>query len=310
MTGRLSRMAPITKPPRRGIAFFLLLLPAFSAASEPNRFELGQRPFAQSSSWNTPIPANATYTKLDWPASTGYNYSVAWSGYSPAVYVASPSDPLVQVTHAASWGYPARTIKVRMPSAADGADGSDGELLIVDGDIVHNFWQFKRHSVTTASAKAYGAAHVHTDSGWGRKAPPLSAGVVATGSSQLAGLLVQAETERGEIDHALHLAIDMALAKPGFTGEAISGDGRNPNGIMQQGERLAIPPHTPMPDGLSPLGQKVFRAYQRYGAFVVDVAGGVTNLRAQRNAYDKATITALWHDLGRITPLLQRVRQD
>ena len=103
------------------------------------------------------------------------------------------------------------------------------------------------------------------------------------------------------------LSIDMSLAKPGHIGEAISGDGPNPNGLLQEGQRLAIPPAVPMPQGLSPLGQKVFRAYQRYGAFVIDVAGGVTNLRAQANAYDRATIAALRRDVARITRLLERV---
>jgi hypothetical protein len=51
----------------------------------------------------------------------------------------------------------------------------------------------------------------------------------------------------------------------------------------------------------------VFRAYVKYGAFVIDVAGGTTNLRAQANGYDAATITALQSDLGRITPLLRAV---
>ncbi len=64
-----------------------------------------------------------------------------------------------------------------------------------------------------------------------------------------------------------------------------------------------------MPRGLSPLGQKVFRTYQRYGVFVIDVAEGVTNLRAQSNAYDEATIAALQIDLGRISRLLQRVKK-
>lgn len=282
---------------------------ATGAPAQTNRFVLGQRPFAQSSSWNTPIPAHATYTKLNWPPSTGYNYSVARDGYAPPVYVSSPSDSPVRVTHPAAWGYPAGTITVRIPPDAKGAAGTDGELLVVDGDIVHNFWQFKRLDPTTASAQAYGAANVLTGSGWGTKSPFRSAGIVATGSSQLAGLLVQAETDRGEIEHALHLAVDKTLAKPGFTGEAISGDGVNPNGIVQQGERLGIPPQTPMPDGLSPLGQKVFRAYRKYGAYVVDVAGGVTALRAQANAYDEATMMALWQDMGRLTPLLQRVQQ-
>jgi len=71
---------------------------------------------------------------------------------------------------------------------------------------------------------------------------------------------------------------------------------------------LAIPPETDMPSGLSPLGQKVFRAYQKFGAFVVDVAGGVTNLRAQANAYDEQTITLLRRDTAKLTPLLERVQ--
>jgi hypothetical protein len=58
---------------------------------------------------------------------------------------------------------------------------------------------------------------------------------------------------------------------------------------------------------LSRLGQKVFRAYQEYGAFVVDVANGATNLRAQANGYDTATIAALQLDMLKITPMLQRI---
>jgi hypothetical protein len=194
-----------------------------------------------------------------------------------------------------------------MPSEADGAVGSDGELLVIDGDVVHNFWQFKRHSLTEASARSYGATNVISCSGWGRASPFLGAGIVAAGSSQLAGMLVRAETDRGEIVHALQISVDMPLAKPGHLGEAISGDGHNKNGLVQEGQRLAIPLTVPMPQELSSLGQKVFRAYQKYGAFVIDVAGGVTSLRAQANAYDDTTITALVRDVQKITPMLERV---
>jgi hypothetical protein len=120
--------------------------------------------------------------------------------------------------------------------------------------------------------------------------------------------LVQAETDRGEIAHALQISIDASLAKPGHTGEAISGDGRHPDGLVREGERLAIPPTAPMPHGLSLLGEKVFRALQTHGAFVVDVAGGVTNLRAQANAYDAITIAALREDIARIGRMLERVK--
>ncbi|MFO1098526.1 MAG: VCBS repeat-containing protein [Xanthobacteraceae bacterium] len=270
-------------------------------------FTLGMVPFAATSEWNTEITAGSTYTSLAWPASTGYNYSVAWSSYSPSVYVASSSDPLVTVSYPAGWGYPGGSIKIHMPAAADGAAGTDGELLVIDGDIVYNFWQFDRTSLTTGTAASFGQENIVTGDGWGSKSPFLSAGITAIGASQLGGLLVKAETDTGVINHALQLTVDFKLAQPGFTGDAIAGDGSSSTGIVQEGDHLAIAPGTPMPSGLSPLGQEVFVALQKYGAYVVDVSGGTTNLRAQANAYDDATMTALWKDMGKITPLLQEV---
>src|SRR5258705_12615271 len=96
-------------------------------------FSLGTAPFSPTSTWNTPIGTGASYTTLNWPAPTGYNYNVAWSSYSPAVYTASASDPLVQVSYPAGWGYPGGTISVHMPAAANGAAGTDGEVLVIDG---------------------------------------------------------------------------------------------------------------------------------------------------------------------------------
>lgn len=280
--------------------------PQTAKGDPPGRgFTLGKRPFAATSSWNTPIPAGAMFQKVGWPPDA--RFGVAWSSYSPAVYIAAASDPVVAIDYPPSWGLPAGTVRVRLPAGVDGASGTDGELLVIDGGTVHNFWQFRRTGPEAATAQSYAATNVATGSGWGRMSPFLGAGIVAAGSSQLAGLLVQAETDQGEIGHALQLVIDWNYAKPGHIGEAISGDGPNPKGLLQEGQRLAIPATAGMPDGLSPLGQKVFRAYQRYGAFVIDVAGGVTNLRAQANAYDQATITALDRDLVRISPLLQRV---
>ena len=271
----------------------------------PAQFTIGERPFAPSSSWNTAIAEGATYQKVGWPITA--RFGVAWSSYSPAIYAASNSDPVVSVQYPPSWGFPGGIVNVRMPPDADGAVGTDGELLVIDGSVVHNFWQFKRLNAAEATARSYGATNVITGNGWGRASPFRGAGIVAAGSSQLAGLLVQAETDRGEIAHALQISVDMPLAKPGHVGEAINSDGRNPNGLVQEGQRLAIPRTATMPLGLSPLGQQVFRACQRYGAFVIDVAGGVTNLRAQANAYDQVTIAALRRDVQRIVPMLQHV---
>lgn len=273
----------------------------------PSAFQLGQVPFAATSSWNTPIPPSTVYTNVAWPASTGYNYTVSWDAYSAAIFVAAPTDPLVNVTYPAGWGYPGGTLQIHMPANADGAPGTDGELLIVDGTKVHNFWIFKRTSLTTATAQSYGVSDVLTGTGWGSKSPFLGAGITAAGSSQMAGILVQAETDAGEIRHALNIRGDASIVAAGAVGFAISSDGSASGGILREGQRYAIPPSTVMPSGLSPLGQKVFRALQNYGAYVTDVSGGCTTIGAQQNAYDNATITKLWHDTNSIIPLLKSV---
>jgi hypothetical protein len=244
---------------------------------------------------------------LNWPASTGWNYWVNWENYSPAIHVGQSTDPLVQVSIPDSWGWPAQTIGIRLPIGVTGASGTDGEVLAIDGTTIHNCWQFKRTSNTTGTCSAYGRADASAHTGWGSKSPFLSAGIVAAGSSQMAGLLVQAETDAGEIEHALQMALEFSLQKPNPVGEAIYSDGGSSSGISQEGERLAIPPGTAMPSGLSPLGQKVFRAMQKYGVFNIDVAG-VTILRAQANAYNESVISALRADVGKLIPLLHRVQ--
>ena len=90
------------------------------------------------------------------------------------------------------WGYPGGTVSVHMPAAANGAAGTDGELIVIDGDVAYNFWQFKRTSTTTASAASFGQENIVTGDGWGSKSPFLSAGITAAGASQLGGLIVKA----------------------------------------------------------------------------------------------------------------------
>ena len=263
--------------------------------------------FSATSPWNTPLGSGATYSAIKWPGSTGYNYTVNWDNYSPAVYVASASDPLVTVSYPAGWGYPGGTIQVHMPAAANGAAGTDGELVVIDNGVAYNFWQFNRTSTNTATAGSMGEANVVSGNGFGSKNPFLSAGTTAIGASELGGLLTAADQSAGSINHALQLVVDSTLVSSGLLGLAISSDGSSASGIVKEGELLAIPANMAMPSGLSALGQEVFTALQKYGAYVVDVAGGDTAIRAQSNAFDATTMTALWHDMGNITPLLEAV---
>ena len=196
-------------------------------------YNLADRPFLATSSWNTPIPSTASLTPLSWTLS-GIAYSIGWSSYSAPIYVASPADPLVQVSCPASWGWPANP-SFHVPSAATGAPGTDGEIVVIDGTTVYNVWQFKRTSDSAATGSSFAATDVKTGTGWGTTSPFLAAGIMAAGSSELAGMLVDAETSAGEINHAIQVEMPAPLNLPGFSGSAISGDGHLTTGTVQEG---------------------------------------------------------------------------
>jgi hypothetical protein len=266
-------------------------------------FNLSSTPFSSTSAWNQQVNTGATYTSLNWPTSTGWNYDVGW-GNVP-VYVASSSDPVVQVSVPASWGWPGGTVSVHVPAGATGGTPTDSSIVIIDGDTVYNFWRFNRTSNTTATAQSYGETNAVTDTGWGSSG--IGAGILAVGASELGGMLIKAQTDSGTIDHALQLAVDGSLLKSGYVSPAIATDGSSSSGIMQEGQHLAIAPGTPMPSGLSALGQEVFRALQQYGAYVIDSGGTQTSIRTQANAYDAATMNALRLDMNSVLPMLKAV---
>ncbi|WP_194462876.1 hypothetical protein [Bradyrhizobium sp. CCBAU 53340] len=284
-------------------------------------FNLSSTPFSSGSLWNQQVNTGATYTSINWPTSTGWNYAA--TDLFP-VYVASSSDPVVQVSVPETYGWPAGTVSVHIPVGATGGGGAgygsdpnpDNPIIVVDGDIAYNFWRFSWTSNTTATAQAYGEANVVTGTGWGALQTPtaqnnwssvLGAGVSADGSSELGGLLVKAQTDTGTINHALQLAVDNSLLAPGYVAPAIGSDGYTAGAPLQEGQLLAIAPGTPMPSGLSPLGQEVFRALQQYGAYITERGGDQTALRIQQNAYDATTISALDADVNKFLPLLKAV---
>jgi hypothetical protein len=61
------------------------------------------------------------------------------------------------------------------------------------------------------------------------------------------------------------------------------------------GSRLVVPSTAMMPTGLSPLGQKVWRAAQRYGLIVVDQVGGSSPV-----LYADTTVSSAHLDLLRV----------
>ncbi len=188
-----------------------------------------------------------------------------------------------------------------------GAVGTDGEILVMNGAVCHNFWVFTRTGLTTGTADAYAYSNVLSDTGWGVLSPFHGQGINAAGSSELGGLLRQAVSDTGHIPYALQLRVDVAQNKTGFVAPAINGDGAAGTGITQTGQRLAITKGTGMPAGLSALGQIIFTTLQNYGCYVIDSTGGTYGFRANPLEYDAATLTALDADCAAIIRLLKRV---
>jgi hypothetical protein len=211
----------------------------------------------------------------DEPALRADHWWVNHESYSIPVVTAHADDPLVAVSVPDSWGWPAGTVALHVPTGITGASGTDGALVVVSDGVAYDFWQFRRADATHASATAYAEADVVAGSGFGSTNPFRGAGIRAAGSSGLGGLLTGADVTGGtDIRHALAVSLLGSELGAAFVAPAIASDGHGDTGSIPTGARLGIPAGTPMPSGLSSLGQRIWRALVTYGAFVVDQHSG------------------------------------
>jgi hypothetical protein len=228
------------------------------------------RPFAVSSPWNTPVPPSVGWRDVP-QLRSGHSWVNA-EQYSIPVVHSGAADPLVAVLVPNSWGWPGGIVRVHIPAGITGANGTDGALVVVDGGAAYNFWAFRRSGVGTASAAGYAVA-LMSGSGWGRANPFLGAGIRAAGASELGGLITSGDLVGGnEFPHALAVSLLGSELSGGFVPPAIAGEPGS--GSIPMGSRLGIPRGTPMPAGLSPIGQRLWNTLVDYGAYVVDAHGG------------------------------------
>lgn len=115
---------------------------------------------------------------------------------------------------------------------------------------------------------------------WGGKLSPLTSsgvfpgtfGLSATGISYATTMITEADIASGSINHA----IAMQVVRCNWTvAPAVRGDCGNDPGQPAEGTWFRMAPGTPMPAGMTPFGQMVFRALQTYGMVVTDRAGAV-----------------------------------
>jgi hypothetical protein len=276
------------------------------------------KPFAPTSPWNTPIRPGARFTRTTtFAGDSGFMTSTK---NSTPVWFTSPGDPVLTF----SVVRPSRTtvFRIRGPAHLQPAIDDDLQLTLVDlaNLQVWDFFEVVRTGQTTFRATAYGTGSLngtgfgYFPAGGGAR---VRAGVRASGASWLGGLVTGENLAAGAIDHALAIGVSNDDLYPAFVPPAVEFDANGAStyrGTLAMGTRLGIPPATPMPPGLSPIGAMIFRALKTYGGYVIDRNAGF-NLFADARTVPESVLIPVRRpgygttgsDLQRIVPLVQVV---
>lgn len=252
-------------------------------------------PFSGVSPWNTPLGEDANLESGDAVRTDQLRWNwipvtINAGRYSHPVYRASADDPTVTVTDEGRGGL---VSTFQMPSDARPAEGEDRHLLVIDpsGRWVDEMWN-AQGSAEDGFTVGYHARIDLMGSG-------ISDGVRAYGGSAIGGLIRQWELERGEIRHALALALTDGQLATGPVWPATRQDGNADStygGALPMGTLVAIPPDVDLSAlDLTEAGMTVATALKEFGAYVVDRAGAVA-LYAEPTLED--------------TPLLADARSD
>jgi hypothetical protein len=254
--------------------------------------------FAATSFWYKPIPENAPLHAnsaafveefLDQKRTYYGNVTINTKAYASPVYVVSSSIAPVQVSY---WNCQNKTYidpnlarqwaAVPIPLYAEPADGTDAEMTIYQPstDKIWEFWQARKVNGQWQACWGGGMENVSKSEGiW-----PLYYGTTATGLPFLGGQITAEELARGEIRHAIGIAlVDLENANV-VSWPANRSDGYNPlnePNRIPEGLRFRLDPRVNVNAlNMSRAGKTIARAAQKYGFVVWDKAGALS-IRAQ-----------------------------
>jgi hypothetical protein len=250
----------------------------------------GQRPYAPSSAWNTPIgpaptidPRTPTYRST--LTATGRTLTSDVDQYTIGLYCITPTAPRTSIQLTGYYsdyltgtrighGYAPTITNLPIPAGLTPPAGSDGQMVIWDQNagIEYGFWQFAWKNGHATATNGY-AIRTDTTSP-GRFADGLAGR--GAGLPYLAGTVRPTEIATGRIEHALAFAY--AYPSREHTFPASKSDGKGTTGRdLPEGTRLQLDPTLTTTDltrlGVTPTGLIIAKALQQYGMYVVDNSG-------------------------------------
>lgn len=217
------------------------------------------------------------------------NVSINLGSYASPVYIAEADAPTVQVT---MWNCQHKSFSdeglsrmwaaVPIPSYAQPASGTDAEMTIYQPstDTIWELWVARKVNGNWQACWGGRLQPASRSNGiW-----PLYYGATATGLPFLGGQITAEELQRGEIKHAIGIALVDTDVWNSISWPALRGDGYNPTNApnrIPEGARFRLDPSINV-DTLTmhPVGKTIAKAAQKYGFVVWDKAGALT-IRAQ-----------------------------
>lgn len=246
--------------------------------------------FAPNSFWYTPIPANAPLhansasfvSDFQRQIKTYYgNVTINTTDYASPVFIADATTPTTSVGFldcqgkgSTDAGLMSQWSAVPIPSNASPADGTDQEMTIYQPST-NTMWEFWVTQKSNGKWQAcWGGQMKNTSTNQGIWASGY--GTTATGLPFLGGQITAEELKRGEIRHAIGIALVDSAAWNNISWPAQRGDGTG-SGVIPEGSRFRLNPSVNV-DALNmhPAAKIIAKAAQKYGFVVWDKAGAIS----------------------------------
>lgn len=256
--------------------------------------------FAKTSFWYQEIPADAPVHprseafKADFiRQKTQYynNVNVNYWNYSSPVFIVGPEVVPVKVNF---WNCQNKTYvdktftdmmsAVPIPDKAIQASGTDAEMTIYQPstDTIWEFWKTKKDEATGQWSACWGGRLKNASKSSGLFPNPY--GTTATSLPFLGGQVTAEELLRGEIKHAIGIALVDTDHYDVVSWPATRSDGYNPSRLtnrIPEGLRFRLDPSVDVDKlSMSRAGKIIAKAAQKYGFVVWDRAGSIS-IRAQ-----------------------------